>query len=113
MLQQAFAQVGQISIRVSRGSHALVHLDQMDALSREVFARQGTQHEPGSVAAADGHEESAPRGRGRPSLGGNEGGSLAGDGIGIDKDFDFHEDVSQPHYLVTIGFCQPPGGETC
>jgi hypothetical protein len=49
------------------------------------------------VAAADGHEESAPRGRGRPSLGSNEGGRLAGDGIGIGKDFDFHEDVSQPH----------------
>ena len=68
MLQQALAQVGQVSVRVSRGGHSLVHLDHVDALPRDVFAGQGTQHEPGSVAAADGHDESAPRGDGRPSL---------------------------------------------
>ena len=110
MLQQALAQVGQVSIRVSRGGHSLVHLDHMDALPRDVFAGQGTQHEPGSVAAADGHDESAPRGYGRPSLRGNDRGSLAGDRIDIGKDFDLHEDVSDPHQPVTIGILPASGG---
>jgi hypothetical protein len=65
------------------------------------------------VAAADGHEESAPRGCGRPSLGSNDGGSLTGDGIDVGQNFEFHEHLSDPNQPVTIGLCQPPGGETC
>ena len=100
-------------VGIADGGHALVHLDHMDARPRDVFTGQGAQHEPGSVAAADGHEESAPRGYGRPSLRSHDRGSLAGDRIDIGKDFDLHEDLSDPHQPVTRGFCQPPGGETC
>ena len=85
MLKQALAQVGEVSIRVSRRGHALVHLHDMHALPGDLFVCQGTQHLPRGVAAADGHDETAARRHSCPSLRGDDRGSLLGDRIGISK----------------------------
>jgi hypothetical protein len=60
MLHQALADVGEVSIWVSRGGHTLVYLDHVDTLPRDIITGQGMEHEPRGVAAADGHDE-APR----------------------------------------------------
>ncbi len=64
VLQQAFAQVSEVSIRVSVRRHALVHLKNVDARPRDVFARQRAQHDPGSVTTAD-RQSISPAGRDR------------------------------------------------
>src|SRR5262249_32886326 len=62
------------------------------------------------MTTADGHDEPAARRHGRPRQGGNDLGSLAGNRIGIGKNFNFHVSASAPDQPSTVGFCQPPGG---
>src|SRR5215472_1891366 len=64
------------------------------------------------MPAADGHDEAPMRRHGRPRLGGNDLGSLAGNRIGIGKNFNLHASASTPDQPSTVGFCQPPGGTT-
>ena len=66
--EQAVAQMGEIAVRISRGGHALVHLQHVHALPGNVLGREGAQHQPGCVPAADGHDEAAARGHRRPGL---------------------------------------------
>jgi hypothetical protein len=89
---QAFAHVGQVSTRMSRRRPTFVHLDHMHALPRDIFACQGTKHEPRSAAAADSHEEATARGR--ASLCGDYRRCPSGDRIGIGEDFNLHNGVS-------------------
>src|SRR4030095_4016946 len=140
MLKQAFAQVGEVSIRVSCRRYALVHLHHMHALPGDLFARQSTQHLPRRVAAANRHDETTALRHGRASFGSDNFGSPAGDCIGIGKYLNLHGnswmayslwliaydclfssicdkrsaicDFGASFYFVTVGFCQPPGGET-
>src|SRR5262249_7730371 len=63
------------------------------------------QHRPRSVTAAEGHDETATRSDGRARLRGGECGARSCDRIGIRQRLDLHDDF-------TVGFCQPPGGET-
>src|SRR6516164_8695511 len=77
-----------------------------------VLTRQCAQHLPGRTTAADGHDESTTRRHGRPRFGGNDLGSLAGNRIGIGKNFNLHVSASTPDQPSTVGFCQPPGGTT-
>src|SRR4030095_7496459 len=90
MLKQAFAQVGEVSIRVPRRRYALVHLHHMHALPGDLFACQSTQHLPRRVATTDGHNETAARRDSRPGLRSDNFGSLAGDCIGIGKYINLH-----------------------
>jgi len=89
MFKQAFAQVGEISVRVFSG-YALVDLHHMHSFPGELFAGQGAQHLPGGMAAADGHDETAARRDRRPSLRGDDRGSRSGDRIGIGKHLNLH-----------------------
>jgi hypothetical protein len=88
--QQAFAQVGEISVRVSRGGDSLVHLDEMHLFPQHFFTGEVPQHEPGRVPAAHGKDKPAARDHRVPGFSGDARSRLVGDGIGIDKDFDFH-----------------------
>jgi hypothetical protein len=90
MLKQAFAQVGEVSVRISCRCYALVNLHHMHALPGNLFARQGTQHLPRGVAAANCHDETTALSHGRASFGSDKFGSLAGDCIGIGKYFNIH-----------------------
>jgi hypothetical protein len=46
MLKQAVAQVREVAIRVLRRGHALVHLNAMHVVSRQVFFGQDQEHLP-------------------------------------------------------------------
>src|SRR5262249_8062099 len=93
--------------------HTLVHLNDVHILPRDLFACQGTQHLPGSVASADRHDEATPCGDGVPRFRGNDRGSFAGNCISVAKYFNIHVCASTCDQPVTMGFCQPPGGTTC
>ena len=88
--QQAFAQVGEISVRVSSGGDALVDLYQMHRFPRDFFTGEGPQHKPGRVPAADAKNESAARGHRLSSVGRDDRCRLVGDCVGIGKDFNYH-----------------------
>ena len=90
MGEQALAQVGQVSVRVSRRRHPLVYLRHVNALPRHVFLCHGAQHLPGRVAATDGHDEAATRGDSRPCLHGDDRGAFPGDRVGVVEYLDFH-----------------------
>jgi hypothetical protein len=60
-IKQAGLQMGEISIRVARGSHPLVHLNYVHSLPGNCFACQRTQHDPRSAPATYGHDEAAPQ----------------------------------------------------
>jgi hypothetical protein len=112
-VNKGFAQVSEVPIGISLGGDPFVHLHHMHLLPRDFFARQGTQHLPGSMASADGHEEATACDDSVTSLRGNDRGSLAGNRIGVGKNFNLHVCASTPDQPVTVGFCQPPGGTTC
>ena len=112
MLKQALVQMGEITVRVSCRGRALVDLDQMHALPRNLLADQETQHDPRSVTAANRRDEPAAHGNGRPGLCRDQRGRLSGDRIGIDQYFDVHGYTYDPGWLVTIGLCRPSDGET-
>jgi len=105
MREQALAQVGQVSVGVSSRCHALVHLDDVHACPWHRFIGQRTQHRPRGVAPADGHDEATTRGDGRARLRGGESGTRSRDCICIGQRLDLHGNL-------TVGFRQPPGGET-
>ena len=50
MFEQAFMQVGQISVRIAVGSYALVDLENVNSGPRYIFVRQGSQHDPRGMA---------------------------------------------------------------
>jgi hypothetical protein len=104
MGKQAFAQVREIAIGMSGERHALVHLDDVHIGPRQRLIGQRTQHRPCGVTANDGHDEAAARGDGRTCLPGGECRSRPRHRVGIGQRFDPHD--------LTVGFCQPPGGET-
>src|SRR5262245_46438888 len=112
MRKQAFTQVSEVPVRVSRWGHTLIHLHHMHVLPRDLSACQGAQHLPRGVAAADGHDETATHGYGRPRLGGDDRRSLLGNRLGLSKYVNFHESAPNPDKPVTVAFCQPPTGET-
>ena len=105
MREQALAQVSEVSVGVSRGRHALVHLDDVHIGPGHALIGQCTQHLPRGVTPADGHDEATARGDGRARLRGGEYGARSRDRIGIGQSFD-------PHGTLIVGFCHPPGGET-
>ena len=64
MVQQALAQMREVSIRVSRGRNTLIHLEYVNVCPRHVFIHERTQHHPWRMAAADSHDETAAGGNG-------------------------------------------------
>ncbi len=99
MREQALAQVGQVSIGVSGRRHALVHLDDVHSGPWHRFVGQCTQHRPGGVAPADGHDEATPCGDGRARLRGGESGTRSRDRIGIGQCFDPHGNLDAAKML--------------
>src|SRR5262249_3921186 len=112
MFEQTVAQVGQVPVGISGRSDAFIDLHNMHGFPGHVLIRQGAQHLPRRMTAADGHDEPAERRHGRPALGGKSPGRLAGNRIGLGKNFNLHASASTPDQPSTVGFCQPPGGTT-
>src|SRR5262249_20058961 len=112
MFEQTVAQVGQVPVGISGRSNAFVYLHNMHGFPGYVLIRQGTQHLPRRMTAADGHDEPATRHHGRPRLSGNDLAGLVGNRIGIGKNFNLRVYASAPDQPSTVGFCQPPGGTT-
>ena len=81
--------MGEVSVRVTRRRHALVHLRYMYPVPRDIFACQITQHKPWSMAAAYGQDKAAARGDGRPGFRSDDRCTLSGDRFGTRKNFDF------------------------
>jgi hypothetical protein len=105
MREQTLAQVGEVPVGVSGRRHPLVDLDDMHTGPWHLFIGQCTQHRPGSVTPADGHDETTTRADRGARLRGRECGTRPRDRIGIGQRLDLHGDL-------TVGFCQPPRGET-
>src|SRR5664279_124914 len=57
MLQQACAQMCEVSIRISGRCDALVNLEDMHVFPWNLFACQCAQHDPWRLAATDRHDE--------------------------------------------------------
>src|SRR5215813_13817168 len=90
MLEQAFTQMREVSVRVSCRCDALVHLHHVHTFPRNLFVGQGTQHLPGRVPATDRHDETASRRDSGSSLCSDQFRSLARDCVGIGKYFNLH-----------------------
>ena len=96
MFEEALAQMREISVRISGGSDALVHLNHVDAIPRHLFRGKRAQHEPGSVAAAYGHDEPAARRNGQPRLLRDHARGFFGDGVRVGQHFDVHLGLPRP-----------------
>ena len=105
MRKQAFAQVREVPVGMSRRRHPFVHLHDVHVGPGHLFVGQGAQHRPWRMTAADRHDEATTRGDGRPRLPRCECGGRSRHRIGIGQRIDPHDDL-------TVGFCQPPGGAT-
>jgi hypothetical protein len=105
MREQGLPQVSEVSVGVSWGCHALVHLDDMHGGPGQVFISQRPQHRPRGAAPTDRHDEATARRDGRPRLPGGEGDGRLRHRNGIGQGFDLHGNR-------TVGLCQPPSGET-
>src|SRR5262245_50999004 len=90
MLNQAFAQVREVSVRVSVGSHTLVDLTDMHTSPRDIFPCQRPQHNPWCVTATDSQDKAATRSYRRTSIAGDCGRRRPCDGISIIKYFKIH-----------------------
>src|SRR5262245_19029691 len=90
MLEQAFTQMCEVSVRVPRRRDALVHLHHVYTFPRNLFVGEGAQHLPGCLAATGRHDETASRRDSNSSLRSDEFRSLARDCIGIGKYFNLH-----------------------
>ncbi len=94
MIQQAFAQVREIAVGMSRRGHALIDLYEVHMRPGHIFAGEHAQHQPRGVAAADGHDEAAAIGDGGPRLLGNQAGGFLSNRIGIGQHFNLHVRLS-------------------
>src|SRR5438552_745102 len=94
MLKQAFAQVCEVSVRVSVGGHTLVDLTYMHTRPRDIFPRRRPQHDPGSVTATDRQGKPATSSNRRASIRGDCRRGRSRDGIGVIKHFDIHSAAS-------------------
>jgi hypothetical protein len=113
VLEQAFAQVSKISVRVSGGCDSLIYLHDVRALPGHLFICQSTKHFPGGVAAADRYDETAPIRHRRPGFRSDNLGSPTRDYLGIGKYLNLHNSVSDAMFFSSVvGFAQPPGGAT-
>jgi hypothetical protein len=90
MLKQAFAQVGEVSGRVSVGGHTLVDLTYMHTRPRDIFPRQPPQH-----TATHGQDKAATGSDRRTGIRGDCRCSRSRDGIGIIKHFELHGTFSK------------------
>src|SRR5262245_10064757 len=106
MREQALPEVSEVPVGVARRRDALVHLDDVRLLPGHRLVGQGAQHLPRRVTAADGDDEPAPGGHGRPSFGRDEHGRRASHRASVGQYLDLHAGFSP----VTIGSCPPPGG---
>ena len=94
MIEQAFAQMREVSVRIACRRYPLVHLNDMHLLPGELLVGQCAQHQPRRAAAADRHDEAPARSNGRARVGGDDRRRLAGDHIVIGMDFDLHATTS-------------------
>jgi hypothetical protein len=85
--------MGEVSVRMPRRRDTLVYLCHMYPVPRDIFACQVTQHKPWGLTAAQGQDETAARGDGRPGLCSDNRGALSGNRLGTRKNFDFHSSL--------------------
>ena len=88
--QEALRDVRGIAVGIARRRHALVHLEHVKAGPGHVEGRQGLEHAPGAVAAAERHGEAAARLHGLRREGGHPHGGGAGGGQRVGKRVDDH-----------------------
>src|ERR1700675_4898159 len=90
MIEKAFAQVREIPVRMSGGSHALVDLHYMHTRPRHVLGSESAQHHPRRVATAYGHKKTPARGHRRSCVGSNDCGSSLGHRVGAIQHFNVY-----------------------
>ncbi len=90
MLQKRFAKVREIAIGITGWCDPLVYLNDVHLLPWNVLAGQVAQHDPRSVATADGDDEAAASSDGSPRFSGDEFRSFLRDNFRIRQDFDLH-----------------------
>ena len=93
VLEQALAQMREVAIRIACGGDALVHLHHLHAAPRNVLVREHAQHPPGRAAAADRHDEPAPRRDRRARVGGDHPGGVRGDRVGVGEHLGLDEEI--------------------
>src|SRR6476620_7892226 len=101
MIEQACAEMSQVSIRIAYRCYPLVDLNDVHALPGDLLVGQCAQHQPRRVAATDRHDEAPPRRNRCTRVDGDDRRRLAGDQIVIRMDFDLH--------VMTSGWDTPNG----
>src|SRR6478752_4783542 len=101
MIEQACAEMSQVSIRIAYRYCPLVDLNDVHALPWDLLVGQCAQHQPRRVTATDRHDEAPPRRNRCTRVDRDDRRRLAGDQIVIRMDFDLH--------VMTSGWDTPMG----
>jgi hypothetical protein len=91
MIEQAVAQMREVTVRIAHGGNALVDLKHVHLTPGKRVGRQCAQHQPGRAAAAHRHEEASARCHRRARGVRNDRRRPAGDAIVIGINFDLHD----------------------
>ncbi len=98
MLQQAFAQVSKVPIRISFRGYSFIDLIYMRTSPWNVLGCQRPQHDPGSVTHADSHGKTVTGSNRGPSISADHSRSYSRHQIGIIKHFALHRNL--PYYAT-------------
>ncbi len=90
MLQQTVAQVNVVAIGIAGGRNALVDLEDVHVGPRNIFVGEVGQHDPRTLAATDGHDETATRSDCGTGIRCNNRSRALGQRSGIRIDFNVH-----------------------
>ena len=99
VLQQTLMQVGEVAVRISSRSHALIDLEYMNACPGYVFIRQSAEHDPWSMSSADCHDESPTRRNRPPGILCDDRSSSSGGRLGIGEHFECHLRISNSNLI--------------
>ena len=102
MLEQAFAQMPEVPVRIGRRRYPLVDLNDMYFLPGQLLIGQDAQHHPGGVAATHRHDEASARKNRRARIRGDDCRPAAGHRLVIALDFDLHATSSGREYAIRI-----------
>src|SRR5215471_20768452 len=104
----------EISVGMAVRCNSFVHLNDVYALPRQIYAGEIAKHDPWCLAATHGHHELATSGNRFSCLLRNELRSFSGNHVSIGIDFNFHHAASlaSASGFFSPGLLQPPVGDT-
>src|SRR5581483_1549443 len=114
MLEQAFPQMSEISVRIALRRHTFINLDDMHVVPGHIFLGEIAKHNPRGFAATHCHHKFAASLYRFSCFFSDELRSFSRDSISIGIDFGLHQAASlaTKNAFFSPGLLQPPGGVT-